>query len=142
MQKVFRQGDFIYDYYIDPSGREELGLYTFGCSDQLDAYRIICIGEGCHAAVEENRLIMNCPPGKSCLLTLMDESGRISDTVAIRNKASWPVKLAQYLENHMRKEFRNGENSSSVDMLKASVIDVARAINEDNCRNLLQLLHV
>lgn len=107
------QGDFIYDYYIDPSGREELGLYTFGCSDQLDAYRIICIGEGCHAAVEENRLIMNCPPGKSCLLTLMDESGRISDTVTIRNKASWPVKLAQYLENHMRKEFRNGENSNT-----------------------------
>ena len=107
------QGDFIYDYYIDPSGREELGLYTFGCSDQLDAFRIICIGEGCHAAVEENRLIMNCPPGKSCLLTLMDESGRISDTVTIRNKASWPVKLAQYLENHMRKEFRNGENSNT-----------------------------
>ena len=56
---------------------------------------------------------MNCPPGKSCLLTLMDESGRISDTVTIRNKASWPVKLAQYLENHMRKEFRNGENSNT-----------------------------
>ena len=57
--------------------------------------------------------MMNCPPGKSCLLTLMDESGRISDTVAIRNESSWSVKLAQYLENHMRKEFRNGENSNT-----------------------------
>ena len=112
------QGDFIYDYYIDPSGREELGLYAFGCSDQLADYRILCIGEGCHADVEGDRLIMNCPPGKSCLLTLMDESGRISDTVTIRNKASWPVELAQYLENHMRKEFKNGENSNT-----------ARAIN-------------
>ena len=106
-------GDFIYDYYIDPSGREELGLYTFGCSDQLSDYRIICIGEGCHATVEEDRMMMNCPPGKSCLLTLMDESGRISDTVAIRNESTWSVKLAQYLEKHMRKEFRNGKNSNT-----------------------------
>ena len=115
------QGDFIYDYYIDPSGREELGLYSFGCSDQIADYRIICIGEGCHAEVEEGRLIMHCPPGKSCLLTLMDESGRISDTVAIRNEATWPVELAQYLEKYSRKEFRNGENSNTaiiIDRLK------------------------
>ena len=107
------QGDFIYDYYIDPSGREELGLYAFGCSDQLADYRIICIGEGCHATVEEDRLIMNCPPGKSCLLTLMDESGRISDTVTIRNESTWPVQLAQYLEKHMKNEFKNGETSNT-----------------------------
>ena len=107
------QGDFIYDYYIDPSGREELGLYTFGCSDQLADYRILCIGEGCHATVEENRLIMNCPPGKSCLLTLMDESGRVSDTVTIRNESTWSVQLAQYLEKHMKNEFKNGETSNT-----------------------------
>lgn len=112
------QGDFIYDYYIDPSGREELGLYAFGCSDRITDYRIICIGESCHASIEGDRLIMNCPPGKSCLLTLMDESGRISDTVAIRNESTWPVELAQHLEKHFRKEFRNGENSNT-----------ARAIN-------------
>ena len=106
-------GDFIYDYYIDPSGREALGLYAFGCSDRLADYRILCIGEDCHAAVEDNRLIMNCPPGKSCQLTLMDESGRISDTVTVRNKASWPVELAQYLEKHMRNEFKKGENSNT-----------------------------
>ena len=61
---------------------------------------------------------MNCPPGKSCLLTLMDESGRISDTVAIRNESTWPGELAQHLEKHFRKEYRNGENSNT-----------ARAIN-------------
>ena len=63
--------------------------------------------------MEENRLIMNCPPGKSCLLTLMDESGRISDTVTIRNESTWPVKLAQYLEKQVRNEFKNGENSNT-----------------------------
>lgn len=107
-------GDFIYDYYIDPSGREELDLYAFGCSDQPADYRIICIGEGCHASVEEDRLIMNCPPGKRCLLTLMDESGRISDTVAIRNQSRWAVELAQFLEKHFRKEFRDGNNSNTM----------------------------
>ena len=119
-------GDFIYDYYLDPSGREELGLYAFGCSGQLSDYRIICIGEGCYATVEEDRLIMNCPPGKSCLLTLMDESGRISDTVTIRNKPTWPVELAQYLENHIRKEFKNGQNSNT-----AIIIDRVKAYIEE-----------
>lgn len=106
-------GDFIYDYYLDPSGREELGLYAFGCSGQPSDYRIICIGEGCHASVEGDRLIMNCPPGKSCLLTLMDESGSISDTVAIRNQSRWAAELGQFLEKHFRKEFRYGDNSNT-----------------------------
>lgn len=117
-------GDFIYDYYLDSSGREELGLYAFGCSEVLSDYRIICIGEDCYATVEEDKLIMHCPPGKSCLLTLMDESGQISDTVTIRNRTTWPVELAQRLENHIRKEFKNGENSNTailIDRVKAYI---------------------
>ena len=56
---------------------------------------------------------MNCPPGKSCLLTLMDESGRVSDTVTIRNESTWSVQLAQYLEKHMKNEFKNCETSNT-----------------------------
>ena len=107
------QGDFIYDYYIDPSGREELGLYAFGCSSDSADYKIICIGEGCYVSNEEGRLIMNCPEGKSCTLTLMDSSGQLSDTVYIRNDAAWPAQLAQALEYHMRFEFKGGENSNT-----------------------------
>lgn len=108
------RGDFIYDYYIDPSGREELGLYAFGCSADPADYKIICIGEGCYVSNEEGRLIMNCPEGKSCTLTLMDDSGRLSDTVYIRNDRRWPVELAQALEYHMRFEFKGGENSNTL----------------------------
>lgn len=107
------QGDFIYDYYIDPSGREELGLYAFGCSGDSADYKIICIGEGCYVSNEEGKLIMNCPEGKSCTLTLMDETGQLSDTVYIRNGRRWPVELAQALEYHLRFEFRNGQNSNT-----------------------------
>lgn len=106
-------GDFIYDYYIDPSGREELGLYSFGCSSEAEDYKIICIGEDCYVSTEDGRLIMNCPEGKSCTLTLMDSSGQLSDTVYIRNSKSWPVELAQALECHMRFEFKNGQNSNT-----------------------------
>lgn len=108
------RGDFIYDYYIDPSGREELGLYAFGCSADPADYKIICIGEGCYVSNEEGRLIMNCPEGKSCTLTLMDDSGRLSDTVYIRNDRRRPVELAQALEYHMRFEFKGGENSNTL----------------------------
>ena len=107
------QGDFIYDYYIDPSGREELGLYAFGCSTDPADYKIICIGEGCYVSNEEGKLIMNCPEGKSCTLTLMDETGQLSDTVYIRNGRRWPVELAQALEYHLRFEFRSGQNSNT-----------------------------
>ncbi len=107
------QGDFIYDYYIDPSGREELGLYAFGCSDNPADYKVICIGQDCYASLEDGKLIMNCPEGKSCYLTLMDESGALSDTVYIRNDTAWPAQLAQALEYHMRFEFRQGSNSNT-----------------------------
>ena len=56
---------------------------------------------------------MNCPEGKSCYLTLMDESGALSDTVYIRNDTAWPAQLAQALEYHMRFEFRQGSNSNT-----------------------------
>ncbi len=108
------RGDFIYDYYIDPSGREELGLYAFGCSGDPADYKIICIGEGCYVSNEDGKLIMNCPEGKSCTLTLMDSSGQLSDTVYIRNDAAWPVQLAQDLEYHMRFEFKGGQNSNTL----------------------------
>lgn len=107
------QGDFIYDYYIDPSGREELGLYAFGCSGDPADYKIICIGEGCYVSNEDGKLIMNCPEGKSCNLTLMDDSGQLSDTVYIRNDRRWTVELAQALEYHMRFEFKGGANSNT-----------------------------
>lgn len=107
------RGNFIYDYYMDESGQEELGLYAFGCSGSLEDYRIICIGDECYARLEEGRLMMHCPPGKSCLLTLMDESGALSDTVRITNTDLRPIKLAQELESYMRHEFRNGENSNT-----------------------------
>lgn len=113
MKLTNARGDFIYDYYIDPSGREELGLYAFGCSGDSADYKIICIGEGCYVSNEEGKLIMNCPEGKSCTLTLMDETGQLSDTVYIRNERRWPVELAQALEYHLRSEFRNGENSNT-----------------------------
>lgn len=107
------QGDFIYDYYIDPSGQEEFLLYAYGCSDQLADYRIICIGDGCYASIEDNKLIMNCAQGKNCTLSLMDESGQIFDTVHIRNRDLKYIQLAQKLETYVRKEFKWGANSNT-----------------------------
>lgn len=61
---------------------------------------------------------MNCPPGKSCTLTLMDRNGQLSDTVHIRNQATWRIQLAQALERHMRVEFKNGVNSNTAIILE------------------------
>jgi hypothetical protein len=110
---VNSQGDFVYDYYIDSSGVEEFGLYAFGCSDNIADYRVICIGEDCYASVVGDKLIMHCPEGKSCTLTIMDSTGELSDTVYIQNKKTTFIDIGQRLEYYMRNEFKWGENSNT-----------------------------
>jgi hypothetical protein len=110
---VNAQGDFVYDYYIASSGAEEFGLYAFGCSDDIADYRVICIGEDCYASIVEGRLIMHCPEGKSCTLTIMDSTGELSDTVYIQNKKTTFIDIGQRLEYYMRNEFKWGENSNT-----------------------------
>jgi len=110
-------GDFVYDYYIDPSGTERFSLYAYGCSEELVDYRFICIGDGCQAFAEDGCIVLNCPEGKSCQLTLMDDSGQMTDTVYIHNGDVRMVKLAQYVEQYLLQEFNGGANSNTLKLL-------------------------
>jgi hypothetical protein len=110
---VNSQDDFVYDYYIDSSGAEEFGLYAFGCSDDINDYRVICIGEDCYASIVNGKLIMHCPEDKSCTLTIMDSTGELSDTVYIQNKKTTFIDIGQRLEYYVLNEFKWGENSNT-----------------------------
>lgn len=107
------QGDFVYDYYMDSAGTDSFRIYTYGCDPELSGYKVLCIGEGCSAAAQEDGSIkLSCPEDSSCTLTVMDSTGSISDTVYIHNKDARPIALGQALERHVREELLKGYKKS------------------------------
>lgn len=102
-------GEFVYDYYIDPTGHESFRIYIRGASaDSLDL-RVSCTGgSGCRAKLENGLLDVICPEGEDCFVTLTSADGRCGDTIHVRNDKTWKISLAQQLEKYMRKEFHEG----------------------------------
>ena len=98
-----REGDFVYDYYIAPDGQESFRLYAPGLP-ALDetAYALAWEGAGCQVEIREGELQVNCPPGKSCTVTLSSADGDCSDTVRISNPGSFLRGHAQRIEIFLR----------------------------------------
>ena len=102
-------GDFIYDYYINPTGHEYFRLYIRGASAQSLDLRVSCTGgSGCRAKLENGLLDVTCPEGEECDVTVASADGTCIDTVHIRNGKTWKISLAQQIEKYLRKEFREG----------------------------------
>lgn len=125
------EGDFVYDYYIDPSGSEDFKLYAYGCSTDLTDYRVLCIGDGCNAMADGDLIRVTCPEGKSCTITVVDASGSVTDTVQIHNKNTWQISLAQDIENFMRKEFREGIINSNTWIILRDTYDALRGDTDE-----------
>lgn len=80
-------GDFVYDYYIDKSGGEDFTLYAVGVPEERTEadYTVLVEGEGCSAQLDGGRLHVECPRGKSCVITVASADGTMSDSVRISN---------------------------------------------------------
>ncbi len=79
---------FAYDYIIDQSGTEALGLYTAGDAAALspEAYQVSCDQPDCRAVIDGERVLLHCPVGSSCHVTITSRSdSRIADSIFIRN---------------------------------------------------------
>lgn len=79
---------FVYDYIMDESGTEALQLYTFGSTSPLSAqaYQVTCDNPDCSAVVSENKLLLHCPKGLECSITITSNTDKsISDTIYVRN---------------------------------------------------------
>ena len=77
------EGDFVYDYRIDRSGREEFDLYSPGAD--AESCTVSCEGEGCSAELRGGRVSVSCPRGRSCTVSVSADGGELSDTVYISN---------------------------------------------------------
>ena len=76
-------GNFVYDYWIDPSGEQNFLLYSNGWAPA----ELTCMVDNpdCEAAFEEGRIHVICPEGERCVLSVRNEDGKALDRVMIRN---------------------------------------------------------
>lgn len=82
-------GNFIYDYRLSRGETEAVfSLCAIGASDDMAGYTVTCEGEGCTAAVTGGALSVTCPRGKSCTVTLTDDTGALSDSVYIAHETA------------------------------------------------------
>lgn len=79
-----KAGNFAYDYWIDPSGVQTFLLHTDGAADAA-RYAVSCSNTACSAVLEGTNVLVSCPTGESCIITVTDEDGVYSDSVYIRN---------------------------------------------------------
>lgn len=97
-------GDFVYDYYIEPSGSERFSLYAYGCSAEPDEYEIRCAGDdGCRAYADGESIVVECPTGKSCEVTVTD--GVNADTAVFRNSGSDELPYGAKTEKILREKW-------------------------------------
>lgn len=95
------QGDFVYDYYIDPLGKESFTLYTLGDADQ--PYSVSIQGDKCSARIgQERTLTISCPKNQRCIVTVTSGDGRYWDTILVSNPGRFYRVTGQRLEQEFR----------------------------------------
>ena len=120
-------GDFVYDYYIDPSGEERFWLYAPGEAALSEAdYTLLCEGEACSAEIQDGALLVRCPRGRSCTVTLTAADGVCSDTVRISNPGSFLRGTAQKIEITLRYWWDKRLPDSNAFLLLRDVYRLAR----------------
>ena len=77
------EDNFAYDYWINPGGEQRFEVYVSGVAE--DNFTVSCVGDACDARVENNGILVRCPKGKSCVVTVSSEDGSCSDSVYISN---------------------------------------------------------
>ncbi len=97
------EGDFVYDYYLDPTGTESFDIYACGNAASGRDYSVECVGKDCSAVMQNGRVTVTCPAGKSCVVTVSD--GVYSDTALFRNSGSdepiYAARLAHFLRESL-----------------------------------------
>ena len=87
-------GNFVYDYWIDPSNQQDFTLYTNGWSPET----VTCSVDNpdCEAVFERGRIQVTCPEGEQCLLSVLNENGEAMDRVMIRNPGTMERSWKQF----------------------------------------------
>ena len=96
----YSDGNFVYDYRL--SGAETgavFSLYALGASGDMADYTVTCTGDGCAAEVRNDRLYVSCPRGRSCTVTMSDETGTLSDSVYVAHETA-SIRFVSAIESY------------------------------------------
>ena len=95
-------GNFVYDHRLSRSETEAvLSLYAPNASDSFVDYTVMCEGDDCAAAVRDGALYVTCPRGRSCTVTVTDETGTLTDSVYIAHETA-AIRLVRGLHSFAR----------------------------------------
>lgn len=100
-------GDFVYDYYINRRGVEYFELYTAGDAPaDLGDYTITYSSKSnAFAEYENGKILVSCPIGTSCTVTVSSPDSRFSDTVHISNPGNYKRHIGSSIESFLMDRF-------------------------------------
>ena len=98
--KIMDEGEnFVYDYWIDPSGTQVFSLYG---AENSENYLLDCSNDDCAVRWEDGAILVECPAGESCVVTVSSDDGTLSDSVRIQNpnkiQRFWNISLLRLEE--------------------------------------------
>ena len=77
--------NFIYDYIIESGDKTKLSLYSYNAPElSTENYRVDCDNKKCLAAIESEMIVVACPKGESCMITVTSKDG-FSDSARVSN---------------------------------------------------------
>ena len=92
-----KNGDFVYDYYIDKSGQESFDIYASGEAAGASC-TVSCDNSKCRVGISEDGVTVRCPAGESCRVTVSTLDGAYSDSAAISNPGRFARGTGQAIE--------------------------------------------
>lgn len=121
-------GDFVYDYYVQRSGRESFGLYSLEGPVTLteEEFLLNWDDSACSAWIEDGRIQVNCPPGKTMKLTVRSTDGSLFDSVILSNPGRFLRSTAQPLEQTLRRAWDCRLPQSNAFLMVRDVYRLAR----------------
>lgn len=91
------KGNFAYDYIIPQAGKQVFKIYQNSEMDiNYDDFLVSCNNKKCNAVISDNEIIVTCPSGKKCEVSLLLKNNKICDRILVRNPNKIERKLLTY----------------------------------------------
>lgn len=90
-------GSFAYDYIISKGINQAFKIYqNTGATVKYDDFEVLCNKKSCRAIIENECVLVTCPKGKKCTVSLRLKNSKICDKILVRNPRKTARKLIMY----------------------------------------------
>lgn len=90
-------GNFAYDYIIPKGINQAFKIYqnTASAVNYAD-FEVLCNKKSCRAVIENERILVTCPKGRKCTVSLRLKNGKICDKILVRNPRKTTRNILMY----------------------------------------------